>query len=141
MGAYDTVADDPILVIGIGDSVLGLDRRSGERRWVAKDLGSGVTVEIQVDEARVFAVVGQELTLLDYQTGAVLGRVTLPTPAPYRPTMLSDRDHLYVACGGEVACVHIATGRVLWHDNLKGFGIRSVALGLPGRVRQSDETG
>jgi hypothetical protein len=34
----------------------------------------------------------------------------------------------YAASGGEVSCLDCATGKVLWHNTMKGFGTGFVAL-------------
>lgn len=54
--------------------------------------------------------------------------------------MLVDGGHVYVARGGEVTCF-TTQGQVVWFNPFKGKGTGSIALGLPGNVRQADDIG
>jgi len=42
--------------------------------------------------------------------------------------IIQEGDRLYAASGGEVSCLDSATGTVLWHNQLKGFGMGYAAL-------------
>ena len=42
--------------------------------------------------------------------------------------IVQEGDRLYAASGGEVSCLERATGKVLWHNPLKGYRTGFVAL-------------
>ncbi|HJK91542.1 MAG TPA: PQQ-binding-like beta-propeller repeat protein [Polyangiaceae bacterium LLY-WYZ-15_(1-7)] len=135
----DGSADRSVLVASLNGRVFGFDAVTGERRWEHRV--GGVHVELLVEEDRVFAAAAdRRLHCFHYPTGEPAWEVKLPMVYVSRPTMLREADRLYVAIGGELACVDLE-GNLLWHDPMKGFGIASMALGLPGKTRQSDSTG
>ena len=134
-----------ILVAATGGWVRGRDRRTGERVWevnVAHSGGSFATyheaIELIVREDVVLAaaLMDKSLYCIEYQTGAVIGRVDLGTIG--RKSILVDGNQIFVGCGREIRCYDLH-GNSLWEDlGDKGAGV--VSLGLPGNVRQADQT-
>jgi len=54
--------------------------------------------------------------------------------------MMIDGGQIFIARNGEVACYTLA-GDAVWVQSFQGMGFGSVALGVPGAVRQADDTG
>ncbi|MFN0008139.1 MAG: PQQ-binding-like beta-propeller repeat protein [Planctomycetota bacterium] len=42
--------------------------------------------------------------------------------------IIQEGDRLYAASGGEVSCLDAATGAILWHNLLKGYGAGYASL-------------
>jgi outer membrane protein assembly factor BamB len=136
--------DRSILVVGVNGRVVGLELATGACRWVV-DLSEVATrnedVELAIHDGTVLACTsrGEQLVCIDYRTGAVLGRA--PLPGKGRPTMLVDSGRILVGRNGRVQCFDMR-GQPLWDQRLEqGLIVGGVALGLPGNVRQSDDTG
>ncbi len=53
-------------------------------------------------------------------------------------TVTSDATHIYACTRGQVHCLDIESGGVLWSNDLKGFGYGVATLCLPGTA--SDAT-
>ena len=131
-------SERPLLVVGLLDQVIALDRRSGEVRWEHKMGSLGSAVELAIVGGRVFAVTASGyLHWFDYLDGARLGNVKLRGAYTGRATMVVDGDHLFIASGGEIVCMD-RDGNEVWFNGLEGKGIGPVALGFPGNVRQAD---
>jgi len=47
-------------------------------------------------------------------------------------TVTGEGTHIYAASGGQLHCLDIASGRILWTNGLKGYGYRVASLWLPG---------
>ena len=59
--------------------------------------------------------------------GSIAWSVKLRRGASFVP-VVQDGSRLYAASGGEVSCLDSATGTVLWHNQLRGFGSGYAAL-------------
>ena len=70
----------------------------------------------------------------------VIKRVALVGANPRRPIMVIDAGQIFVARNGEVAC-YTPAGDPVWVQPFSGMGMGSVALGLPGVLRQADDSG
>ncbi|HBQ15161.1 MAG TPA: hypothetical protein DEF51_29910 [Myxococcales bacterium] len=140
-GYRESAAQDrSLLVVAFAARVFGLKPDDGSVAWEHVMSGGG-EVEIQVHRGRVFATTGRELHCLDYLTGRVIGKVTVPDRYKGRPTMVIERDRLYLGSAGEVTCFALDDGRVLWSQGFPGRGLGGVALGFPGNLRQADDRG
>lgn len=64
---------------------------------------------------------------LHKEDGSIAWSVKLRRGASFVP-IVQDGSHLYAASGGEVSCLDSATGTVLWHNPLRGFGSGYAAL-------------
>jgi outer membrane protein assembly factor BamB len=125
-------------VFALGGRVGGMDRSTGEVRWL-KEFGDSEEVFLVVTDDVVLASSEEPiLWCLDYLTGRTLWHA--PTTGKGRATIVLDRDQIVVAKAGYVNCFD-RTGKHLWSNLLKGYGIGRVALGFPGNVAQADDLG
>lgn len=56
------------------------------------------------------------------EDGEVAWSVKLRRGSTLVPLVL-DGEHLYAVSGGEVSCLEAASGALLWHNPLKGYGM------------------
>lgn len=74
---------------------------------------------------------------IERQTGAELWRTRLQTGV-FTATAASDvavlvaADRVFAGSRGHLFCLELASGRVLWHNELTGMGYNDVALALEG---------
>jgi outer membrane protein assembly factor BamB len=59
---------------------------------------------------------------LDHATGALAWSVELKRGSTFVP-VFHDSGRVFATSGGEVTCLDAATGKVLWHNPLKGYGL------------------
>lgn len=131
--------DRSVLIVAFGGKVFGIDPSSGSIRW-EHVIAYGAEVEVLIERGRVYATTGRELHCLDYGTGRLLGKVAVPDTYKGRPSMVIERDRIYLGSNGEVTCFSI-DGTPIWVQGFKGKGMGAVALGFPGNVRQADDRG
>ncbi len=131
--------DRSILVTAFAGKLFGLHRDDGCIAWT-RLLGGGHEVEILIDCGRVYATQGREVHCVDYETGELVWEVKMPNAYEGRPTMVVERDHLFVGSAGEVSCLSLQ-GEVVWTQHFVNMGIGAVALGFPGNVRQAADWG
>ncbi len=131
----DAAPDRTLLICAVWGGVYALERSTGKLRWEAKV--AGATVEILIDAGVVVVATSSHLAFIDYATGAVHASIVQQGTIDGRSTMVLDSGHIYVARQGEVAC-YTLRGESVWLQPFKGKGRSSVALGLPGNVRQGD---
>ncbi len=123
-----------------GGKVFGVDRATGAVRWGAVIEDYGGEVELAIESGVVVACTRKKLTFLRYATGEVLRQVELLGDYPRRPTMLLDQGQILVGRNGELACYSLA-GDPVWQQPFQRQGLGSMAIGLPGQVRQADDAG
>jgi len=70
----------PFVFVGIGSSVVALDKQNGSIAWSAKLLSSSLV------------------------------------------SLLHDGPHVFAVSSGEISCFAAATGAILWHNPLRGYG-------------------
>ena len=58
---------------------------------------------------------------LQRSTGDIVWTTVLPAGTTLVP-LVTDARHLFAISGGEVTCLDPATGEVVWHNGLKGYG-------------------
>ncbi len=132
-----------ILVCAFANTIHGVERTSGQIRWTAQPFGDseqGTEVELAVSEHIVIAVTKANIAFLDYTSGQSLVAMGLPEGVESRPTMVIDGPHVYVARACWVAC-YTLRGQLLWNTKIKSDDLSSMALGVPGNVRQADDPG
>jgi outer membrane protein assembly factor BamB len=129
-----------ILVTAFSGKIFGLDRVSGAQRWAFEFDAHAGEVELAIESGVVVACNFNKLAFIDYATGAVLRIVNLVGEYPRRPTMLVDQGQILIARNGEVAC-YALSGDALWLQPFTGKGFGTIALGLPGNIRQADDAG
>ena len=127
----------PLLVIGNGGNVLGLDPQTGQTRWEVNPKGAGA-VELAIEGGVVIAANDVNVAFIDYSSGYVHAIVPLSGDKMGRPTMVVANGHLYIGRPGEICCMSLR-GQVVWKKELLGRGLRSVSLGFPGNIRQADD--
>lgn len=138
--------DRSVLVTAFKGRVFGLDRATGQVRWEVSLLlqasGWGVEdeTEIWIGGDVVIACSTRSLAFISYPDGRLLASKPIPGSYPARPTMLVDGEHVYVGRGGELSCF-TTRGDLVWFQPFQGKGLGSLAIGLPGNVRQADDAG
>lgn len=135
MSAYRTAAT-PVIVMAAGGSVHGIDVNSGAAVWTNPLDGAGFgVVELEFENDALLACpTGGAVFCIDLRSGETRWRAAT-SGLHGRATMLVDFDRVVVAKGGAVDCFALGTGEKLWSRQNVGTG--SVALGVPGRVRQA----
>jgi outer membrane protein assembly factor BamB len=138
MTTFREEAPTPVVVLAIDSRVLGIDPGTGEVRWDYSPGGlASAATALLVTPNHVFAASNKRLVCLDYPTGDLRWQADIPAG---RAVLLLDGGRLFVSTSsGQADCFSI-DGQHLWQNKLKGKGIGSVAIGLPGSVMQADES-
>lgn len=131
--------DRSLLIACFAGKAFGLDRRTGAVRWRTELEGYGA-IELAVGGGWVVACTSSHLHFVEYLTGRLASSVPHTVKRSMRPVMVIDEGQILVGLGGEVVA-YSTSGEPLWSQPFKGEGIAVVALGLPGNVRQADDTG
>lgn len=129
--------DRSIVIACMTGWVHGLDRATGELRW-AVDLDSRGNVHVAFRYG-VLACSGDadELTRLDYLTGAPLWKA--PTTDRGPATIIIEQDRIVCAKGSWVECFD-HDGRRRWARSVnQGRGAGGITLALPGNVAQAPD--
>jgi outer membrane protein assembly factor BamB len=133
--------DRSILVVALHGKVHGVDRDTGEVRWV-NDLGgwgSRGHVALAVGYGIIIAAAETGgIHCLHYRTGT--SRWRGDTQATGRATVLIEADQIICAKGGYVDA-YSPDGRLLWQQPLRGAGTGTAAIGYPDNVVQADAIG
>lgn len=134
--------DSSLLVIAFANHVYALDRASGQVRWQVPfgEVAAHREVELAIVDGLVIAANPFHLMFVEYASGELRAKVELPHDRKGRPTMLVDGGHVYVCGEGSVSCFDMS-GKHLWTNPFKDRGRGSVALGVPGNIRQADDIG
>jgi hypothetical protein len=131
--------DSPVpnhLVVAFSGRVFAMERESGNRVW-AKPIAEDV-VRVQVVHDRVIAFAhGPGVSCLDIRDGAEIWRTHLPG-MPSADSLLCDEGHVFAGGSGEVFCLRITDGHLLWHDPFKGKGAGAIAIAIHGASSQAD---
>jgi outer membrane protein assembly factor BamB len=48
-------------------------------------------------------------------------------------TVIADAQRIYAHTGGEIFCLELSSGRILWQDGLTGLGYGIASLAIPGQ--------
>jgi outer membrane protein assembly factor BamB len=129
-----------VLVTAFSNQIFGVDIASGQIVWqVVPPSGYG-EVELAIEEGVVIAANANCVTFIDYASGHVHASVPIPGEYGRRPTMIVSGGRVFVARNGEVSCL-TTRGQPVWVQPFTGKGIGSVALGVPGNIRQADDVG
>lgn len=140
MYRQDAAPDRTILVTAFNSQLFGIDRATGQVRWtVSEILGYGL-FEIAIEHDVVIVASPVNLGFVEYLTGKILAVVPIGGEYPGRPTMLVDNGFVYIGRQGELTCF-TTRGQKVWQEPFKGKGMSTMALGLPGNVRQADDPG
>lgn len=78
-------------------------------------------------------IVGVKNAVLAFsrQTGEHLWATELKSGTDRYVSVIADTEKVYAHSGGELHCLDLATGTILWRDKLKGFGFGLASLCLP----------
>jgi outer membrane protein assembly factor BamB len=133
--------DRSILVVALHGRVHGIDRDTGEIRWL-NDLGgwhSTGHVSLAVGYGVVVAAAETGgIHCLEYLTGKT--RWQEETQASGRATVLIEPDHIVCVKAGYVDA-YTPSGKRIWQQPLRGAGTGTAAVGYPGNVVQADAIG
>jgi outer membrane protein assembly factor BamB len=136
MTTYREGAPTPVVVLAIGDRLLGIDPSTGDVRWEYQIAPGGHAVSLLMTPNTIYAACGPTLACLEYPTGEPRWTADVPLG---RAVLLLEGGRLYVATdSGKLDCFTL-DGQHLWQNPLKGKGTGCVALGVPGNVMQADE--
>ena len=149
-------SDSPLVVTAVSAVVTAFHRLTGqvawrvalspeERAWATRCeiVGDRVfTVHFRRENREGLFHAGAEsarLTALDYGTGAVLFSVPLAVNL-WTPTLLVDRELVFIADGGVLHCVSATDGTGLWRAKLPEAepGMVPIGLAVPGASAQAD---
>jgi len=126
----------PLLVSAFNGYVVAIERRTGKLVWQQQH-HEPYTARLLFPPGRVLLGYHKELVCLAYMTGQVLWRTDVPTSTN---SIVVDGDEIFFGAAGEVGCVDVNTGALLWHHPFPGMGATAVALGVPGNVAQIDHS-
>lgn len=123
-------APPPYVITAFNHQVVAIDAQTGNEVWRVALVGS--PIRLHVDETRVVAL-GTKLVVIEYGTGKVTrtidhGGTTLLVVGPLA----------YVSTNGELRCVQLDEGKVLWRHYVPDSGFGAAAIGVPGHVAQAD---
>jgi outer membrane protein assembly factor BamB len=132
--------DRSIVVVALDGAVYGLARDTGEVVW-SNNLPGGSYKEVFIAIGYgvvVASAVGNKIFCLDYLTGAT--RWEHETTSSGRASIIIEPDCIVCVKRGYVDCF-APDGSVRWQQGMKGAGMGSAAIGLPGNVAQGDDVG
>ncbi|MCC6876548.1 MAG: PQQ-binding-like beta-propeller repeat protein [Sandaracinaceae bacterium] len=145
---FREAADDrPILVVAGEGTVTGYERLTGKQVWrheirvhgLFGEARSFSAIDIAIHGGRVYALSSSRILCVDYLTGAPLGQVDL-SGVTSRPSLLVDGDLIFVGQRDGIYCYGL-DGQLRWSVPHDGLSREGPALGLPGNIRQMDDTG
>jgi len=131
---YREAAPGPVLVSAFGGRVFGLEPATGQVLW-EREVAVGTTLSLVVEPTVVYVAGGGTLAAIGYPDGAL--RWSAPLTVGGRAALVHEAGRLYVGASGEVECFTV-DGKRLWHNEFKGKGLATVALGFPDNVAQAD---
>jgi len=82
----------------------------------------------------------QSVTAISKNDGQTLWKTELPTTLSGDDfvTLLSDEDFVFVHTEGQLHCLDLANGQLLWSNELKGYGYGIASLCFPGGASAPD---
>jgi outer membrane protein assembly factor BamB len=86
-------------------------------------------------------IVGVKNAVLAFSrdAGQHLWATELKSGADAFVSLVSDDKKVYAHSGGELHCLDLFTGSIIWRDKLKGFGYSLASLSLPGGQTSKSE--
>lgn len=113
----DARISDELIVSTAGQSIIALDRHTGELRWEQFFENDGFDVGLAIDDGRAYVgSLGTNVYAFDLQTGDVLWK--RPDTRGSITTILTVTDGRVYFCnesGGQIWVLDKETGRVIWH--------------------------
>lgn len=74
----------------------------------------------------LFIGLAPRVLALEPATGDVVWATELPSSGGIVATIRVEGGRVYAGAAGEVTCLDAADGKLLWHNQLKGFGMHPV---------------
>ncbi len=115
----------PIIAL-LMNRVIALDRQTGEIVFDRRARGS----ELLVTRDAIFVAASDVLTCFSYPEGVRV--FESPLPAHATTSMHRVGDTIVLKGSGEISCVSMSDGALLWHNKLKGYGTGSMSIAIPG---------
>jgi len=133
-----------LFITAFGNKVFALDRTTGQIRWRVMLGGKyelATVVEIAIDDDTVIVCTPNRLGIIDYASGELRKEILRgdATKSAPRPTMVIDGKQIFIAGVGVLSC-YTTQGELVWDQPFKGEGYGAISMGLPGNVRQADDT-
>ena len=84
--------------------------------------------------------VKHSVTAVSRSDGQIIWRTSLPSGAMGDGfvTLLADRSQVFAYSGGQLHCLDLLSGRLLWSNKLTGYGFGLASLCLPGGASAPD---
>ncbi len=79
----------------------------------------------------VFLGLHNSVSALRKDTGQIAWSTKLPGASEF-VTLTGEGTRIYAASGGQIHCLDLSTGKILWSNGLKGFGYGVASIWLPG---------
>jgi outer membrane protein assembly factor BamB len=119
----------PIVVMGFSKHVVAVHAFTGQHVWEVEVTPNG---PIHVDQGRVIFTSGFDVVCLDYMTGALLWKASVPKSLGMELNMMLFAGCLIITGLGEAACFNMQNGAQLWYDGFKGRGVANGPMAAPG---------
>ena len=81
---------------------------------------------------QIYVGIKGRVLALDYNTGTILWQTSLA--GAYFVNVVDDGNRVFALSQGEAYCLDAASGAIMWHNPLKGSGIGTGSLVVPGRL-------
>lgn len=79
----------------------------------------------------LFLGLHNSVTAVRKDTGQIAWSTKLPGAWEF-VTLTGEGTRIYAASGGQIHCLDLPTGKILWSNGLKGFGYGVTSIWLPG---------
>ena len=127
---HDPQPAPPFVILTFIKYVVAMNAHTGQRVWQFEAMPTG---QLQVEQGRVvFGSGGSEVICLDYLTGALLWRATVPRGLAANSHFLVYAGCVVITGLGEALCLNLQDGAQLWHDPFKGYSAMSGPMAVPG---------
>ena len=136
------------IYLGIGGTVIALDRATGDELWRTWLKGADQLVNVVVNGRQIYATTNGKLFCLDASNGEliwynrpsmgwwgifwmqVLWRMTT-RDFDFNVNVVLDGEQIYVTTKGEILCQDAISGELLWDNHLSGLGQGRISIAIP----------
>ena len=128
----------PYLVTAFGRFVVVVEAATGRELWrqQTNQLMGGTTLRLHVSEDEVVVLAGDTLRSFRLASGEPVRAVALGNAG--HDTLLVVARRAYVSASGELSCIDLDGGKVVWRNELPRTGFGTPSIGVPGAVSQGD---
>jgi outer membrane protein assembly factor BamB len=122
----------PLVVLTFAERIVAVNAHTGERAW---EFAPGLKTpygQVRVDQDRVLFLAKGTIFCLQYVTGTLLWKASVPRGIGDEPNVLAYAGCVVVMGTGEAAGFALHDGSLLWHDPFKGYGVYGGAMAAPG---------